>query len=75
MSNPRLLDPNYIPTIEEEQALANRNLLFQGDPANFSPELKAMIEMINRMRFGNTAIETGNGFGKIIKNWKGFNMK
>jgi hypothetical protein len=38
-----LLDPNYTPTIEEEQALANRRLLFQGDPANFSPELRALI--------------------------------
>jgi len=75
LSNPRLLDPNYIPTIEEEQALANRNLLFQGDAANFRPELKAMIEMINRMRFGNNALDTGNGFSKIIKNWKGSNLK
>jgi hypothetical protein len=28
LSNPRLLDPDYIMSIEEEQALANRNLLF-----------------------------------------------
>jgi hypothetical protein len=44
LSNPKFLDSNYIPTIEEEQALANRKLLFQGDPTNFSPELKAMID-------------------------------
>ena len=70
-----MLDPNYIPTIEEEQALANRNLLFQGNPANFSPELKAMIEIINKMRFGINRVETGKGFGNIINNWKGSNQK
>ncbi len=75
LSNPRLLDPNYIPAIEEEQALANRKLLFQGDPSNFSPELKAMIEKINKMRFGINGVDTGNGFGKIIKNWKGSDLK
>ena len=52
LSNPQLLDPNYYPTIEEEQALANRKLLFQGDVANMSPELRALIEKINRLRFG-----------------------
>ena len=52
LSNPQLLDPNYYPTIEEEQALANRKLIFQGDVANMSPELRAMIEKINRLRFG-----------------------
>jgi hypothetical protein len=66
LSNPQLLDPNYFPTIEEEQALANRNLLFQGDVANMSPELRAMIEKINRMRFGLSGADIGNGFGKII---------
>ena len=52
LSNPQLVDPNYYPTIEEEQALANRKLLFQGDVANMSPELRALIEKINRLRFG-----------------------
>lgn len=75
MSNPQLLDPNYFPTIEEEQALANRNLLFQGDVANMSPELRAMIEKINRMRFGLSGADIGNGFGKIIQNWKGHNQE
>jgi hypothetical protein len=28
LSNPRLLDPDYILSVEEEQALANRKLLF-----------------------------------------------
>lgn len=75
LSNPKFLDPNYIPTIDEEQALANRKLLFQGDPSNFSPELKAMIDQINKMRFGIYVVDTGNGFGKIMKNWKGSNLK
>ena len=74
LSNPQLLDPDYIPTIEEEQALANRKLLFQGDLASMNPEVRAMIEQINRMRFGlHGDVENGNGFGRIIKNWKGEN--
>jgi hypothetical protein len=68
-----LLDPNYIPTIEEEQALANRKLLFQGDLASMSLEMRAMIEKINKLRFGLNGVETGNGFGRIINNWKGNN--
>jgi hypothetical protein len=31
-----------------------------------SPELRAMIEKINRMRFGLSGVEIGNGYGKII---------
>jgi hypothetical protein len=38
-----------------------------------SPEVRAMIEKINRMRFGLNDLETGIGFGRIIKNWKGDN--
>lgn len=75
LSNPQLLDPDYIPTIEEEQALANRKLLFQGDLASMNPEVRAMIEQINRMRFGLHGVETGHGFSRIIKNWKGNNPK
>lgn len=69
------MDPGYIPTVEEEQALANRKLLFQGDKAKMNPEVRAMIEKINRMRFGLRGVENGNGFGRIIKNWKGDNIK
>ena len=75
LSNPLLIDPNYIPTIEEEQALANRRLLFQGDPANFSPELRVLLNQINRMRFGLNGAEISSGFGRIIQNWKGNKKK
>ncbi len=34
-----------------------------------------MIEKINKMRFGINGVDTANGFGKIIKNWKGSDLK
>jgi hypothetical protein len=47
-----LLDPDYILSVEEEQALANRNLLFISKYAETNPELRAMIETVNQLRFG-----------------------
>jgi len=38
-----------------------------------SLEMRAMIEKINKLRFGLNGVETGNGFGRIINNWKGNN--
>jgi hypothetical protein len=41
-----------------------------------SNEVRAMIEKINKIRFGLNNIETtGLGFGRIIDNWKGNNKK
>jgi hypothetical protein len=41
-----------------------------------SNEVRAMIEKINKIRFGLNNIETnGVGFGRIIDNWKGNNKK
>jgi hypothetical protein len=38
---------------------------------DMNPELRAMIEKINRIRFGLNDQENGGRFNRIINNWKG----
>jgi len=40
-----------------------------------NPELRALIEKINRMRFGLIETKIASGFGRIINNWKGNKQK
>jgi hypothetical protein len=67
LKNPQLYDPAYIPSIEEEQALASQLMLLKQSRIVH----KGLLELINNLSRYKSEVEGMGAYGRVISNWRG----
>jgi hypothetical protein len=67
LKNPQLYDPAYVPTLEEEQALASQLMLLKQSRIVH----KGLLELINNLSRYKREGEGLGGYGQVISNWRG----